>query len=63
MTNHRQKQDYALWLQILKSGIKAYPISDVLSYYRQRPNSSTNNKFKLIIKHVRFLQETQNLKK
>jgi teichuronic acid biosynthesis glycosyltransferase TuaG len=56
---HRRKQDYALWLSILRSGITSHPIDMELAYYRIRPNSATNKKHKLIIKHVQFLMETQ----
>lgn len=59
MTNHRRKQDYALWLSILKSGIKSFPIDLELAYYRQRKGSATNKKHKLILNHIKFLMETQ----
>ena len=61
MSEHRKKQDYALWLKILNDGIKSYPIDIELAYYRQRTGSSTNRKWTLIIKHIYFLMETQNM--
>lgn len=61
MSDHRRKQDYALWLAILKSGVESYPIDMELAYYRQTPNSATSNKFKLILKHYLFLKSTQKL--
>jgi teichuronic acid biosynthesis glycosyltransferase TuaG len=60
LSNHRRKQDYALWLSILKSGVKSHPIDMELAFYRIRPNSATNKKYKLIFKHIKFLMETQN---
>jgi teichuronic acid biosynthesis glycosyltransferase TuaG len=61
MSEHRKKQDYALWLSILNDGIKSYPINNELAYYRQRPDSTTSNKGALIIDHLRFLRETQSI--
>lgn len=61
MPNIRRKQDYALWLEILKTGETSYPINKCLAYYRQRIGSSTSNKKKLILKHYFFLKKTQNL--
>ena len=60
MSVHRRKQDYALWLDILKDGYNSYPIDIELAFYRQTPNSATSNKKKLIINHIKFLMETQS---
>jgi len=60
MSEHANKQDYALWLKILKSGVKSYGIDQELAYYRQVNNSATSNKYKLILKHILFLKETQS---
>lgn len=61
MSEHARKQDYALWLAILKSGVSSFGIDEELASYRQVKNSSTSNKYKLILKHITFLKETQNL--
>jgi teichuronic acid biosynthesis glycosyltransferase TuaG len=61
MSDHRRKQDYALWLAILKTGVESHPIDMELAFYRQTPNSATSNKFKLIYKHYLFLRSTQGL--
>lgn len=61
MIDIRKKQDYELWLRILKTGIKAYPLDEVLAFYRQRKNSTTNNKKKLIKLHYIFLREIEKL--
>ena len=61
MSEHRRKQDYALWLSILKTGAKSFGLDEELAYYRQRNNSATSNKFNLIGKHFSFLRETQEM--
>lgn len=60
MSEHARKQDYALWLAILKSGTPSFGIDQELAYYRQVKNSATSKKYKLILKHISFLKETQN---
>ena len=59
MSNHRAKQDYALWLSILKSGTKCYPFKKITGFYRQHSSSNTSNKLSLIFPHILFLKETQ----
>lgn len=61
MPDFRRKQDYAYWLSILKKGYKSYPQNNVLAYYRQRKGSSTNSKYKLILKHYYFLKDNEGL--
>lgn len=61
MPSIRRKQDYALWLSILKDGHKALPCNEVLAWYRQNPNSATSKKYKLIIKHYIFLRNHEKL--
>lgn len=61
MSEHARKQDYALWLAILKSGVPSFGIDKELAFYRQVKNSATSNKYKLILKHITFLTETQNI--
>ena len=60
MSEHRRKQDYALWLSILKDGFRSFPIEQELAYYRQNPKGATNKKYALIFEHVIFLKDTQN---
>ena len=59
MSEHRRKQDYALWLKILKKGYLSHGIDQKLALYRQRTGAATSKKYKLIIKHYSFLKETQ----
>lgn len=44
----RKRQDYALWLKILKKGIIAHGLNENLSYYRLLENSISSNKISLI---------------
>jgi teichuronic acid biosynthesis glycosyltransferase TuaG len=59
MSDHQRKQDYALWLSILKVGHRSHGLDEELAYYRQHEGSATSNKFDLLGKHVAFLKETQ----
>jgi teichuronic acid biosynthesis glycosyltransferase TuaG len=61
MPNLRRKQDYGLWLSILNGGVKSIPLDEELAFYRQVKGSATNNKRKLILKHIVFLYKHQNL--
>ena len=44
----RKRQDAALWLRILNTGEKAYPIKENLAKYRIRKSSISSNKVNLI---------------
>lgn len=60
--NYRKKQDYILWLEILKKeSIEAHFFNFCLTTYRKHKNQITNNKFKLITLHYKVLRETQDL--
>ena len=61
MPTLKRKQDYGLWLSILKKGHTSIPLKLELAFYRQRKGSATSNKYKLIIKHYIFLRKTQGL--
>ena len=61
MTEHRRKQDYALWLNILRSGAVSHGLDEVLAYYRQHDNAKLSSKKKHIYHHYTFLKETQNM--
>ena len=60
MPLRRGGQDYAAWLQLLRSGTVAYGINEVLVRYRVSKNSLSSNKFKSV-KQVWEIQ-TQNEK-
>lgn len=61
MPDLRRKQDYALWLNILKSGFKSIPLDQELAFYRQVKGSVTSNKLKLIFEHWLFLRNREKL--
>ena len=61
MPDLRKKQDYALWLSILKRGFTSLPLDVELAYYRQVKGSVTSNKWKLIIPHWKFLRVQEGL--
>lgn len=61
MPDLRRKQDYALWLAILKKGYSSFPQQDVLAYYRQRKGSATSKKYHLIVKHYSFLRQSEKM--
>ena len=44
----RKRQDYGLWLKILKQVDHAYSYPEALGYYRYRPHSISSNKLKAI---------------
>lgn len=44
----RKRQDWMLWLTIVKKIKSAQPVSEVLAYYRIRKNSISSSKFDLI---------------
>lgn len=57
----RKRQDYGLWLKILKTGEKAYGLPEVLSQYRNTENSISNNKLNLIKWNWKLYREVENL--
>ena len=48
MPNVKRGQDTATWWQILKKGITAYGIDEVLAFYRVGEKSLSSNKFKAL---------------
>jgi hypothetical protein len=48
MPNIRKRQDYGLWLKILKVEKHAFGISEVLAQYRDRSQSISNNKVEML---------------
>lgn len=48
MPEIRKRQDYALWLKILKKENFAFGLQEVLSCYRDRSNSISNNKIEML---------------
>lgn len=57
----RKRQDYGLWLKILKTGEKAYCLPEILSQYRKTDNSMSSNKLNLIIWNWRLFRQVEQL--
>jgi glycosyltransferase involved in cell wall biosynthesis len=52
----RKRQDWALFIEILKQVGVAYTIQEPLAYYRQRSSSVSSNKFSLIKYNVKVYE-------
>src|SRR5690606_31661243 len=48
MPQIRKRQDYGLWLKILRQGEVAHCLPEVLALYRTRPGSLSNNKLEMV---------------
>ena len=59
----RKRQDWALWLSILKKTDKAYGIIDPLAIYRKRSNSISSNKIALLKYHWVIYNEIEGFSK
>ncbi|WP_139822725.1 glycosyltransferase family 2 protein [Tuberibacillus sp. Marseille-P3662] len=60
MPNIRTRQDFALWLSILKRGFKAYGIQKKLAQYRVVKGSISSNKFKAAKRNWEIYREIEN---
>ena len=61
MPEIRKRQDYALWLKILKIESFAYGLPDVLASYRDRNNSISNNKIEMLKWNWSLYKEIEKL--
>ena len=61
MPNIRTGQDYALWLILLKSGVKADPINNILTEYRILPGSISRNKIKKACRQWEIYRKLERL--
>jgi teichuronic acid biosynthesis glycosyltransferase TuaG len=59
MPEIRKRQDWALWLSILKKSDKAYGLNKSLAIYRNHNNSISTNKFKLIKYNYAIYKEVE----
>lgn len=57
----RTGQDYAFWLKLLKTGKRAYVLSEPLTQYRILPNSISRNKFKKAKRQWQIYREIEKL--
>jgi len=61
MPNLPRSQDYALWLELLRSCKGSFGIDTVLASYRLHENNISKNKFKKISHHWHVLYRVENL--
>lgn len=57
------KEDYALWLMILKKGIVAYNQCESTAFYRKQKKSLSSNKLKEIVRQYKVLRTVADLSK
>ena len=61
MPEIRKRQDYGLWLNILKSEKFAYGLSETLAQYRDRSKSISNNKIEMLKWNWNLYKNVENL--
>jgi teichuronic acid biosynthesis glycosyltransferase TuaG len=61
MENIRTRQDFVLWLSILKKGYTAYGLQEVLALYRKVEGSISSNKFKAAKQNWKVYREIEQL--
>ncbi|KAB7889784.1 glycosyltransferase family 2 protein [Poseidonibacter ostreae] len=57
----KKRQDYGLWLRILKKTDFAYATAEPLAVYRIMSDSVSSNKFKLLKYHYKLFTEFENI--
>jgi hypothetical protein len=57
----KKRQDYALWLKLLKKFDAAYSLQENLGYYRIREESLSTNKLDALKYYWRVLRSVANL--
>lgn len=62
MPQINKRQDYGLWLKILRKTGFAYGLKEPLAVYRIVSNSVSSNKFKLLKYHYRLFTEFENIR-
>ncbi|MDX5474070.1 MAG: glycosyltransferase [Bacillaceae bacterium] len=61
MLNIRTRQDWVLWLVVTKRGFLAYGIQEVLAKYRERNDSISGNKFKMMLQNWKVYREIEKI--
>lgn len=61
MKDIRNRQDYALWLDLVKLSVTAFCVKETLASYRIRRNSISSNKFRLIKYHWHIYYNIEKL--
>ncbi len=59
--NIRKRNDDALWLQMLKKEKYIYGMPEILSYYKIRTGSLSNNKWKVVKYHWELYRDIEHL--
>lgn len=59
--NIRKRNDYVMWLQVIKKTNCLYGIQESLSSYRIRENSLSSNKFSLVKYHWKVYRDIEEL--
>lgn len=57
----RKRNDYALWLKMLKTEKYVWGMPEILAQYRIRPGSISSNKLKLVKYHWKLYREIEHL--
>ncbi len=57
----KKRNDYALWLKVIKKSKKVYTLQEILSYHRIHSNSLSAKKMDLIKYHYRVYRKLENL--
>lgn len=61
MPDIKKRQDYGLWLSLLRSGITGYGIQQSLAFYRQTPESLSANKLSVLKYNWQVLRRFEKL--
>ena len=61
MPDIRKRQDYGLWLRIMREGHKAYGLNEVLAFYRTGVKSLSSNKWDAARYNYKLLREVEGL--
>lgn len=61
MPNIRRGQDTATWWKILKTGIEAYGLNEVLAVYRRSSGTLSSNKFRALKRTWRLYRKVEQL--
>lgn len=59
--NIKKRNDYVMWLQVIKKAKYLYGIEEVLSSHRLRPDGISSKKSKLVAYHWKVYREIENL--
>lgn len=57
----RKRNDFALWLKILKTGVKCYGMPEVLATYQIRKDSLSSKKISLLYYHWKLYYQIEHL--